>query len=64
MALAREPNRAFTRPQLVQAAFGDDFEGVERNVDVHIMKLRRKLSFGADGPIKAVFGVGYKYETT
>jgi DNA-binding response OmpR family regulator len=63
-ALAREPGRAFTRLQLMQRAFGDDFEGLERNVDVHIMNLRRKLGFAAEGPIKAVYGVGYKFEVS
>lgn len=60
--LVREPNRAFTRLQLLEKAFGDDFEGLERNVDVHVVSIRRKLGFGQDGPIKAVYGIGYRFE--
>ena len=60
--LVREPGRAFTRQQLLEKALGHSFDGLERNVDVHVMNLRRKLGFGPDDPIKAVYGVGYKFE--
>ena len=60
--LLREPGRAFSRLQLLDKAFGQDYDGLERNVDVHIMNLRRKLGFGSEGPIKAVYGTGYKFE--
>ena len=63
-ALMQEPGRAFSRLQLLEKAFGDDFEGLERNVDVHVMNLRRKLGLRADGAIKAVYGVGYKFEAS
>ncbi len=58
LALARAPGRAFSRAQLVGAVYDTDYEGYERNIDVHIKNLRRKLS-GCDC-IKTVFGVGYK----
>lgn len=61
-ALVREPGRAFARQQLLEKALGHSFDAVERNVDVHVMNLRRKLGFGSDDPIKAVYGVGYKFE--
>ncbi|MCE5219412.1 response regulator transcription factor [bacterium] len=58
LALARAPGRAFSRAQLVGSVYDTDYEGYERNIDVHIKNLRRKL-FGCDC-IKTVFGVGYK----
>lgn len=61
-ALLREPGRAFTRLQLSDRALGPDFEGFERNIDVHIMNLRKKLKLGANGPLKTVYGVGYKFD--
>ena len=60
--LVREPGRVFSRLQLLDRAFGLDFDGLERNADIHIMHLRRKLGFGRDGPIKAIPGTGYKLE--
>jgi DNA-binding response OmpR family regulator len=62
MALA--PGQVFTRAQLIEKAFGYDFEGFERNVDVHITSLRRKLETngGRSKLIKTVYGLGYKLE--
>jgi DNA-binding response OmpR family regulator len=60
-ALVREPGRAFTRAQLIERAFGMDFDGFDRNVDVHIMNLRKKLGIDPT-PIRTVYGVGYKLE--
>ncbi|MBW8875674.1 MAG: response regulator transcription factor [Acidobacteria bacterium] len=57
-ALARSPGRAFSRTELVERAFGWDYEGMERTVDVHVKNLRRKL--GATW-IETVFGVGYRF---
>lgn len=61
--LAREPGRAFTRLQLLEAAQGDAFEGYERTVDAHIKNLRAKLERDPKKPeyIVTVFGVGYKF---
>ncbi len=63
-ALAREPGRAFSRLQLLQAAQGDAFEGYERTVDAHIKNLRAKLERDPKKPeyIVTVFGVGYKFK--
>ncbi|HEY7497280.1 MAG TPA: response regulator transcription factor [Vicinamibacterales bacterium] len=60
-ALARHPGRAFTREELVARAFGPDFDGFDRTIDVHITNLRRKLEAGG-GPryVITVHGVGYK----
>ncbi len=62
-ALAREPGRAFTRLQLLDAAQGDAFEGYERTVDAHIKNLRAKIERDPKKPeyIVTVFGVGYKF---
>jgi DNA-binding response OmpR family regulator len=52
----------FTRRQLIDRAWGWDFFGDERVVDVHIRKLRRALGDDATDPtiIGTVRGVGYK----
>ncbi len=61
--LAREPSRVFSRGQLVNRAFGYDFDGLERTVDVHILNLRRKIERDPNRPqyIKTVYGMGYKF---
>jgi DNA-binding response OmpR family regulator len=61
-ALARLPGRAFTRTQLLQQAFGFDYEGLERTVDVHVLNLRKKLEPDPAEPryLLTVYGVGYK----
>jgi len=41
--LVREPERVFSRAQLIEMSFGHDFEGFDRTIDVHIYNLRRKL---------------------
>jgi DNA-binding response OmpR family regulator len=65
MTFVRAPGQVFTRQQLLDRAFDEAFEGFERNVDVHVMNLRRKLALPADGPsIKTVYGVGYRFETS
>jgi DNA-binding response OmpR family regulator len=62
--MAMSPGQVFTRAQLIEKAFGYDFEGFERNVDVHITSLRRKLEAdtGKRKLIKTVYGLGYKLE--
>jgi two-component system alkaline phosphatase synthesis response regulator PhoP len=62
-ALVREPGRAFTRLQLLEAVQGDALEGYERTVDAHVKNLRTKLERDPRRPeyILTVFGVGYKF---
>jgi len=60
--LAEAPGQVFSRPQLIEKAFGYDFEGFERNVDVHVTALRRKLDASGTRFIKTVYGLGYKLE--
>ena len=56
--LARNPNRVFSRLQLMEAALGDYYEGYERTIDSHISRLRTKL--GVKNLIQTVHGSGYK----
>ncbi|WP_051865790.1 response regulator transcription factor [Streptomyces griseus] len=62
LAMAAEPERVFTRRQLLQFTRGFDRASTERAVDVHIMNLRRKVEPDPRRPVRllTVFGVGYK----
>jgi DNA-binding response OmpR family regulator len=62
LTLAEQPGRVFSREQLLQLAWGFDFYGQTRTVDVHIAHLRKKLD-GAAVKIETVTGVGYKLVT-
>lgn len=59
LTLMKQPGRVFTREQLLQQAWGFDFYGQTRTVDVHVAHLRKKLS-GSSVTIETVTGVGYK----
>ncbi|MEV0899542.1 response regulator transcription factor [Actinoplanes sp. NPDC049802] len=61
-ALSARPRLAFSRRQLIDAVWGDDWVGDEHLVDVHIGHLRRKLGDHAAGPrfVRTVRGVGYR----
>jgi len=59
LVLAGQPGRVFSREQLLQQAWGFDFYGQTRTVDVHIANLRKKLS-GSAVKIVTVTGIGYK----
>ncbi len=61
--LSSNPNKVYTRDQLLEYIWGYDFFGDSRTVDVHIKRLREKI----DDPtqpwqIKTVWGIGYKFE--
>ena len=58
--LLGEPGRTFTRQQLLDHIAGPDFAGFDRNVDVHVANLRKKLGIDPS-PIKTVYGVGYRF---
>lgn len=61
--LASNPNRVYTREQLLEEVWGFDYYGDSRTVDVHIKRLREKLEgVEADWQLKTVWGVGYKFE--
>ena len=59
LTLAHEPGRVFTREQLLEKAWGFEYYGQTRTVDVHIAQLRKKLAASAV-KIETVTGVGYK----
>jgi len=61
--LIKEPGRAFSRLELLEQAFGFDYDGLERTVDVHVMNLRRKIEPNLEEPIyvQTVYGIGYKF---
>jgi two-component system alkaline phosphatase synthesis response regulator PhoP len=61
-ALVKEPGRVFSRAQIIDKALGYDFDGFDRTIDVHILKLRRKLEPDPRHPryVKTVYGAGYK----
>jgi two-component system phosphate regulon response regulator PhoB len=58
-ALIRQPGRAFSRQELLEAGMGDDSLVYERTVDVHVKALRQKLGSRAEA-IETVRGVGYR----
>lgn len=63
--LASDPNRAFSRRELINEVWGQDWVGDEHLVDVHIGHLRRKLQDDPADPrfIRTVRAVGYKMGT-
>jgi two-component system phosphate regulon response regulator PhoB len=66
-ALIRQPGRAFTRHQLMDAAIGEGSIVLERTIDVHVKTLRRKIGEVRDGAadlIETVRGVGYRFRET
>ena len=62
--LAKNPNKVFTRDNLLDSLWGYDYYGDSRTVDSHIKRLRAKLDTveHPDWCIKTIWGVGYKFE--
>ncbi|ACB51075.1 two-component transcriptional regulatory protein [Crocosphaera subtropica ATCC 51142] len=58
------PGRVWSRTQLIDKLWGNDFFGDERVVDTHVRRLRKKIEPDTANPtfIKTVVGVGYKFE--
>lgn len=62
-ALIRYPKKVYTREELIELAFGQEFDGNDRVIDTHIKNLRKKVE---DDPkktvyVKTVHGLGYKF---
>ena len=58
---ARQPGRVFTRDILMDVIWGQEYYGIDRTVDTHVSRLRRKLGeFGEH--IETVHGVGYRFK--
>lgn len=64
--LVRQPGRAFTRHQLMDAAIGEGAVVLERTIDVHVKTLRKKLDEAAEPEtpelIETVRGIGYRFK--
>lgn len=61
MLFARSPGRVFTRDILMDVIWGQEYYGIDRTVDTHVSRLRRKLGeFGKH--IETVHGVGYRFK--
>ncbi len=61
--LASNPNRVYTRDQLLDEVWGFEYYGDSRTVDVHVKRLREKLDGVSDQwELKTVWGVGYKFD--
>ncbi len=61
--LASNPNRVYTRDQLLDEVWGFEYYGDSRTIDVHIKRLREKLEGVSDKwELKTVWGVGYKFK--
>jgi two-component system response regulator BaeR len=58
-----QPNRVFTRNELINRVQGYDFEGYDRTIDTHIKNLRKKIAVKLPDQeiITTVYGVGYKF---
>ncbi|MFV0552454.1 MAG: response regulator [Anaerorhabdus sp.] len=63
VTMAKSPNRTYTRDELIQYAFHEDFDGFDRTIDSHIKNLRSKIETDSANPnyIVTVRGVGYKF---
>jgi DNA-binding response OmpR family regulator len=61
---ARHPRQVFTRTQLLDGVWGQEFYGDPSTVTVHIRRLREKIEADASQPrfLVTVWGVGYKFE--
>lgn len=59
-----QPSRVWSRTQLIDKLWGNDFYGDERVVDTHVARLRKKIEPDPTRPtyVKTVIGIGYKFE--
>jgi two-component system response regulator AdeR len=63
--MARRPNKAFSRAELLDACLPSEGDAIERTVDSHVSKLRKKLeAAGGRGWLEGVRGVGYRLTAT
>ncbi len=58
----QHPKQVFTREQLLERVWGFDFYGDDRTVDVHIKRLRSKISTDDQSFFHTVWGVGYQFD--
>lgn len=64
LVMAQNPNRTYSRAQLINSAMGYDFAGYERTIDAHIKNIRQKIEDNLKEPryIITVYGIGYKFQ--
>jgi len=64
--MMRQPNRVFSRSELINRVQGYEFEGYDRTIDSHIKNLRKKIAQKLPGQeiISTVYGVGYKFSAS
>lgn len=61
--MAERPSRVYSRAQLLDLAFPDDADVIDRTIDSHMRNIRRKIARVSDhDPIRSVYGVGYAYD--
>jgi two-component system, OmpR family, alkaline phosphatase synthesis response regulator PhoP len=60
--LMRNEGRVFTRAELLPKVVGADVIVVERNIDVHVRNIRKKLGDARMGHVVTIRGVGYKFD--
>lgn len=61
--MIQHPKKVFSRNNLIDLAFGSDFDGYYRVIDTHIKNLRKKVETDPKNPVyvKTVHGLGYKF---
>lgn len=66
LALVSNPNNVLSREQLIESAFGYEYEGYDRTIDTHIKNIRHKIEKNPKVPeyIHTIYGVGYKFNNT
>ena len=57
----RHPNQVLSRDQLIALALDNDFDGFDRAIDNHILRLRKQLANEGHQPIQTVYGAGYRF---
>jgi len=65
-AMIKYPKKTFTREELIEVAFGSNYDGFDRTIDSHIKNLRSKIEDDTANPcyIVTVRGIGYKFGNT
>ena len=63
--LLANPGQVFSREQLVEKAFGMDYEGFDRTIDTYIKNIRHKIEDNLKAPkyITTIYGIGYKFNS-
>ncbi|MBL7977042.1 MAG: response regulator transcription factor [Bacteroidetes Order II. Incertae sedis bacterium] len=63
--LMQNPDRPFTRGQLLEKVWDIRYEGYDRTVDSHVQRLRTKIERDSENPryVRTVWGLGYKFQS-